>query len=143
MRCWPRFADKHSPPGARDGSTADHRAQEQTHTVCRITALLVGPRQRRDHSATIAEGKFFASAIASRDSVLRRSITRYVGYGALMRCAAPSSASFGFCRPWVMLPSADSIADQNRLISGRLGISMPVLMFAIVATINGSAARLL
>ena len=45
-----------------------------------------------------------------------------------MRCAAASRASFGFCRPWEMLPSADSIADQNFPISARLGISAPVFL---------------
>jgi hypothetical protein len=64
-------------------------------------------------------------------------------YGALIRCAAASSASLGFWRPCVMFSSADCIEDQNRPISGRLGMSSPVLMFCMVAAINGSAARVL
>jgi hypothetical protein len=64
-------------------------------------------------------------------------------YFALMRCAAPSSASLGFCRPWVMFSSAEAIADQNRPISGLPGMIRPVLILCIVAAISGSEARVL
>ena len=66
-----------------------------------------------------------------------------IGYGALIRCAAASSASLGFCRPCEILPNDDSIADQNLPICGKLGINTPFLMFCMVAVISGSDARVL
>src|SRR5882724_5106129 len=97
------------------------------------------PSPRSDHSRQKEEPGLHSTTTGIPD--LEESITRLLNHGALMRCAAASSASLGFCRPCVMLFSADSIADQNLPISGRLGINSPVLIFAIVAAISGSLAR--
>src|SRR5207237_8418215 len=59
-------------------------------------------------------------------------------YFAWIRLAAASSASFGGWRPSITLPSADTIADQKRPISGLFGIGAPSCAEAIVAWIFGS-----
>ena len=57
-----------------------------------------------------------------------------------MRAAAPSSASFGVWRPWVMASSAASSAGQKRPVSGMLGMGSPARTLAMVAAMRGSAA---
>ena len=54
------------------------------------------------------------------------------------RAAAPSSASFGDCRPCEIASSAASIAGKTRPISGMLGIGSPASALAIVARMFGS-----
>ena len=39
-------------------------------------------------------------------------------------CRAPSRRPRGFCRPWLMLPSADSIAAMRANISADLGCDL-------------------
>ena len=55
-----------------------------------------------------------------------------------IRAAAPSKASFGDCRPFVMASKAASIAGKKRCISGMFGIGSPARAFSIVVRIAGS-----